>query len=129
MTEMLAITAIAMVVDIITGFAGAVKTGTVKSGKMREGLWHKGGFVGLVALSYMLEFAVLHIPSTGIEAPGFVDLCNFVASNPLVRTSCIYIVMTEAVSVLENLCVLTPAIADSPVGRFLAKHGADADEK
>jgi len=58
MTEMLAmewqpvaIAAVMMVLDVLTGFAGAAKSKAVESGKMREGLWHKAGFFGLVALA------------------------------------------------------------------------------
>lgn len=123
MTEFLIATALFMITDYVTGFAGALKTGTVMSGKMREGLWHKGGFVGLVLLTMLLTYMAAHVPPEGIDVPGFVELCTFVSSGSLVYMVCAYIVITELVSNIENLCVLNPAIADSPLGKWLAEHG------
>lgn len=128
MEELLIVTALAMVLDVATGLAGAVKAGDVQSGKMREGLWHKAGFVGLVAMAAILEYLVTHIPITGVEIPYIVDLCAALASLPLVLASCLWIIVTEAASIIENLCVLSPAIADSPIGRIFAEHGGDVHE-
>lgn len=111
MTELLIVTVLVMVIDVATGFAGALKTGTVKSGKMREGLWHKGGFAGMVAMAYVLEYAA-RVADLGVDIPA-------------VSAVCVWIVVTEAVSIVENLCVLNPAIADSPVGALFPGHGDD----
>ena len=108
-----------MVLDVATGLAGAVKTGTVQSGKMREGLWHKAGFVGMIACAYLLEY-VANVADLGVSVPA-------------VSAVCVFVVVTEAVSVVENLCVLNPQIADSPVGKMFGerdgggeRHGQDA---
>lgn len=50
-----------MVLDIISGFAGAAKSGVIEPGKMREGLWHKAGFTSLVILAIVWEAAALWI--------------------------------------------------------------------
>ncbi|MEG0759157.1 MAG: phage holin family protein, partial [Raoultibacter sp.] len=103
MTELLIVTAMAIVFDVVSGVAGAVKTGTLKSGKMREGLWHKCGFVGMIAFAFLLEYAAAHIPEFGIDVPA-------------VSVVCVYVILTETISVIENLCVLNPKIASSPLG-------------
>lgn len=122
MTELLIVTALAIALDVVTGFAGAVKAGTVMSGKMREGLWHKAGFAGLIVMAFLLEYMLAHIPVGGVEVAYIQDICAALSSIPLVLTACLWVIVTEAVSVMENLCILNPAIADSPIGRIFA-HG------
>ena len=46
-----AVAAAMMLIDIATGFAGAAKRGVIDSGALREGLWHKAGFCGLLVLA------------------------------------------------------------------------------
>ena len=106
MTELLIVTALAMVLDVVTGVAGAVKSGTLMSGKMREGLWHKAG-------AYLFEFAA-----------GVADLGIAI---PATGAVCVWVIVTEAVSVVENLCVLNPQIAESPIGKAFAAARKDAD--
>lgn len=100
--DLVVIAVVAMVLDIITGFASAVKNKDLSSSKMREGLWHKAGFCGLLILAYLVQFAMVHM-ELGL---------NF----PAVDAVCIWIVVTEIVSIVENLCVINPSILNSPVG-------------
>lgn len=125
MTEMLAmewqpvaIAAVMMVLDVLTGFAGAAKSKAVESGKMREGLWHKAGFFGLVALAWVYEVAAMWM---NFEVSG-LGLGVSVPELPAVGAACVFIVATEVVSILENLCVLNPDIARLPVVRSLKPH-------
>ncbi|MEC4272969.1 phage holin family protein [Adlercreutzia sp. R25] len=108
----------AMVCDICTGFGGAVKKGEVASGKMREGLWHKAGFYGLIILAALYEVAAafmnLDVASAGIG----VSLPEL----PAVGAVCVYVLGTEIVSVCENLIVINPALADAPFMRTLVTH-------
>lgn len=104
MTDILIVTFLAIVLDVVTGVAGAVKTGTVKSGKMREGLWHKAGFLGVVAMAYLFEYGA-SVADLGISIPATSAVC-------------IWVIVTEAVSILENLCILNPQIAKSPLGKI-----------
>lgn len=120
MTDLLIVTALAIVADVVTGFAGAVKTGTVMSGKMREGLWHKAGFAGLIVTAFLLEYLCAHIPYAGVEVAYIQDICTALASIPLVLSACLWVIVTEAVSIMENLCILNPDIAKSPIGRIFA---------
>lgn len=110
-----------MVLDIITGFAGAVKDKVVASGKMREGLWHKAGFFGLVALAALYEVATAWLnlelaASMGIAAPEL----------PAVDAVCVFIAVTEFVSIIENLRVINPSIASLPGISALKAHDPDA---
>lgn len=110
--HMLVITGVMIVLDVMCGFAGAVKRHDVKSCKLRDGLWHKAGFVGLIALAYVIEYTAQ-----------FADLGFDV---PTVFAVCVYVIVTEVVSVFENLCVLNPELVSSPLGRVFGKK-LDAD--
>lgn len=107
---LLAVTAACMVLDVVTGVAKGAMAGALDSKVMREGLWHKAGFVGLIVLAYVLQFAS-RLVDLGIDLPAIEAVCGFV-------------ILTEAVSVAENLCSLNPSIASSPLGTILAGHGA-----
>ena len=105
--HVLIITGVMILMDIVVGFAGAVHNKDVQSGKLREGLWHKAGFVGLIALAYVIQYATLYA-DLGFEVP-------------TVMAVCVYVIVTEIVSVFENLCVLNPQLVDSPLGALVAK--------
>lgn len=100
--DLLIITLVMIILDVILGFSGAVKEKNVQSMKLREGLWHKAGFIGLIALGFILQYAAT-IADLGYQIPA-VDVI------------CIYIILTEAVSAMENICVLNPTLIDSPLG-------------
>lgn len=119
-----AIAAVMMVLDVLTGFAGAAMRGQVQSGKMREGLWHKAGFFGLVALAFVYEVAASLI---NLEA-GSSGIGIAMPEMPAVGAVCAFIIATEAVSILENLCELNPDIAHLPVVRSLKPHDPDATD-
>lgn len=95
-----------MGMDILLGLAGAVKDHDVQSAKMREGLWHKCGSIGLVVLAYVLEVAVDHV-DLGVVFPGVVIVCA-------------YIILMEVGSCLENLVVLNPELKNNPIMRVFA---------
>lgn len=113
-----------MVLDIATGLAGAAKEGDINSGKMREGLWHKAGYFGLIALAAAYEVATVWINfevadlGIGMTAPEI----------PAVTAVCAFVVLTEVVSIVENLCVLNPDIAKLPVVKTLAKRDPAAPD-
>lgn len=112
----IAVITVLMVLDILTGFGGAAKDSTVESGKMREGLWHKAGFYGLVALAAVWEVGSVwlnaEVSGIGVSVPQI----------PAVGAVCTFVAATEVVSILENLCVLNPDIAELPVIKRLKPH-------
>lgn len=101
-TDVLIITLVLILADLISGFVGAIKEKDVQSEKLRQGLWHKAGFIGLIALAYIIEYASMRL-ELGFEVPTVLAVC-------------IYIIITEAISIFENLYVLNPDIAKSPLG-------------
>lgn len=100
--QILIITLIFILGDLCSGFIAAVAIKNVNSEKLRKGLWHKSGFIGLIALGYGLEIAARYA-DLGFEVPAVVMVC-------------VYIIVTEAVSIFENLCILNPKIIASPLG-------------
>lgn len=113
------IAGVMMVLDIVVGIAGAVKHKEVQSGKLRDGLWHKAGFVGLITLAYVIQYAAQFV-ELGFEVPTVVAVCA-------------YVILTEIVSVFENLCVLNPVLVHSPLGALFAHadkvEAAEADDE
>lgn len=119
-----AVAAVMMVLDVVSGFAGAAMRGQVQSGKMREGLWHKAGFFGLIALAFVYEVAAALINLDAAGAGAGIAMPEL----PAVGAVCAFVIATEAVSILENLCELNPEIARLPVVRSLKPHDPDAPD-
>lgn len=113
-----------MAMDMLTGFGGALKQGVVMSGKMREGLWHKAGFCGLIVLTIAYEVGA-KIINADVARSG----AEFVMPElPAVATVCAIVALIEVVSILENLSALNPTIATLPfVDRIKAHDPAAAD--
>lgn len=121
----IALIAALMVLDIITGFLGAAKQGVVESGKMREGLWHKAGFLGLVVLAIVWEVAVLWINfDAAAKGAGVI-----IPEIPATSVICAFIAVIELISICENLCVLNPVIASLPFIKQLKSHDPDAPDR
>lgn len=112
----IAVAAVMIAMDMLTGFAGAAKDHAIESGKMRAGLWHKAGFFGLIALAAVWEVGSVWLNAetagAGVSVPQI----------PAVGAVCTFVVATEVVSILENLCVLNPDIASLPVVKRLKPH-------
>ena len=101
-----AIALVLMGLDVLLGLAGAVKDKNVQSSRMREGLWHKAGSIGLIVLAYILEVAVDHV-DLGLVFPGVLAVCG-------------YIIVMEVGSCLENLVILNPELKHNPVMQVFA---------
>lgn len=112
-----AIITVAMIIDILTGYGGAAKQKMVASGKMREGVWHKAGFYGLVVLAGIYEIAAVVMNFELAAKIGIV-----VPELPAVGAVCVYVLFTEIVSICENLIILNPEIGNAPFMRTLVKH-------
>lgn len=92
--------ALMMALDIGTGYAGAVVSGSVSSTKMRNGLFHKLGFICAIVLAAILE-----------NMCGYLDLgFELTFLQPAVAA---YIVLTEVSSILENIVILNPSLGDT----------------
>lgn len=83
--------------DLITGIVGAIKDGEqMKSSKLRDGLFKKVGFIFCYALGIAINYA-----KTFLKLPFGVDL---------VPVICTYAIITEVVSIVENISRINPNI-------------------
>lgn len=93
-----------IVMDLVTGVMQAVANKTVDSTKMRAGLWHKCGFLMTVILAALVEWAMQFV-DLGFTLPLFVPVC-------------VFIILTEVVSIFENVCQLSPELANSKLAQL-----------
>lgn len=101
--------------DYITGVAKALHAKQLSSSVMREGLWHKGGEIAAMALAYGVQ--------AGCSFEIFPESFSVVFSG-----LCIYIIVTEGISVFENICEVSPDLKNSPLGNLLALKEKGNDE-
>lgn len=103
--------AVLVVLDIGFGIAAAAQRNEVRSSKMREGLWHKTGELGVIAIGDVLDGCLL----------GGVDfsLAGVQFAAPITDFLLLYLVLNEALSVFENVCRLNPDLAASPLAKVL----------
>lgn len=95
--QLLLCTMLIIVLDLVSGILKAAKKHSLKSGKLREGLYHKGAYVLAIALAYAIELA-----------------CNYFDLGftlPLVTPALCYISLTDVTSVLENVGEINPDLA------------------
>lgn len=98
-TELIAlcVTGVMIVMDYLTGLAKAVHAKDLSSEQMREGLWHKSAYILVILLAEVIE-----------HAQAWLDLGFDV---PLVIPACVYIILTETASIIENIGQLNPSLA------------------
>ena len=102
-TERMAIVCMLLfiVLDLVSGVAAAYARHEVESPKLRQGLWHKVGYLFVVFCAIIIEWAM----TQGMDL-GF--------SLPLVMPICIWISLMEVVSTLENSAKINPDLANVP---------------
>lgn len=83
-----------MVIDVFTGVLKAVKNKELNSTKAREGIYKKASFILFIAFGYLADYAM--------------DYVNMGLNLPAAATICALIIVTEAISVLENLGQINP---------------------
>ena len=93
-----------VVMDIVTGVMQAVANKTLDSPKMRAGLWHKCGFIMTIILDALVEWSMQFI-NLGFTLPLFVPVC-------------VFIILTEVVSIFENVCQLSPELTNSRLAQL-----------
>lgn len=83
--------------DLVTGIIGAIRDGEqIKSSKLRDGLFKKVGFI----FCYILGIAIKYAESY-LTLPFGIDL---------VPVICSYAIITEVVSIIENISKINPDI-------------------
>lgn len=93
-----------MVFDLLTGILQAWKNKELVSTKMREGLFHKIGFICAIVLGLGID-----------EAQIYFDL-GFNA--PIGNAINLFICLTEIVSVYENISKISPALKSSKISQY-----------
>ena len=83
-----------MVIDVFTGVLKAVKNKELNSTKAREGIYKKASFILFISFGYLADYAM--------------DYVNMGFSFPAAATICTLVIVTEAISVLENLGQINP---------------------
>lgn len=83
-----------MLIDVFTGVLKAVKNKELNSTKAREGIYKKASFILFIAFGYLADYAM--------------DYVNMGFSFPAAATICTLVIVTEAISVLENLGQINP---------------------
>lgn len=102
-----------MMVDVFTGILKAVKNKELSSTRAREGIYKKASFILFIAFGYLADYAM-----------NYVDLgFNF----PAAATICTLIILTEAISVLENLGQINPDLVKL-VAPFLSALNSKKEE-
>ena len=81
-------------VDLITGIIGALKNKDLESGKMRDGIFKKVGFIVCYVLAILLD-----------NFGGTVGIQIGIKLLPII---CVYVIMTEVVSIIENIHRINP---------------------
>ena len=83
--------------DLITGIVGALRDGEqIKSSKLRDGLFKKVGFIFCYTLGVLINYA-----ENFLTLPFGVDLLPVI---------CTYAIITEVVSIIENIAKINPDI-------------------
>lgn len=83
-----------MLIDVFTGVLKAVKNKELNSTKAREGIYKKASFILFIAFGYLADYAMNYV-DIGFNLPAAATICTL-------------IVVTEAISVLENLGQINP---------------------
>lgn len=102
--------------DIVSGVVGAIVRNDFKSVKMREGLGHKALLTLVIALAIAVQAFTAHVGDLGFNVP-------------LILPACVYIALMEVASVLENVALAYPELADSPLFRlFTSTHETEGSK-
>lgn len=111
--HILIVVLIFIILDVVTGIIKAVMKKELNSTVMRNGLFHKSAFLLAIAFAYACEYGML-----------FLDL-GF--TMPIVAAVCIYICLTETVSILENLGEINPELTNNKFMELFASTKGDND--
>lgn len=98
--------------DLVTGIVGAIRTGgQIKSSKLRDGLFKKVGFIFCYALGVAINYA-----ENFLILPYGVDL---------VPVFCTYAIITEVVSIIENISKINSDILPDKLKELIGYNNED----
>lgn len=108
------ITGAFIVLDFITGLIKAFTTKQFTSSVMRQGLFHKAGSILVVVFGALVDYA-----------QSYIDLG---VSIPVASTICLYIILMEIGSIIENVCVINPRVIPNKLQSYFQKLTADKEK-
>lgn len=98
--------------DLVTGILGALRDGEqIKSSELRDGLFKKVGFIFCYALGIAINYA-----ETFLSLPFGVDLVPII---------CTYAIVTEVVSIIENISKINPDILPDKLKELIGYNGGE----
>lgn len=100
---------ILIIIDYLLGITGAVVNGDFQSSKMRQGLVHKFTYLIVMFVALIIERLSFHYDIGLVFSAGFFTMI------------CVWIIITELGSILENLVVINPKFADNKFMSIFAK--------
>lgn len=101
------ITAVFMALDIMSGLLKAFKEKEYSSTIMRQGLYHKCGSVLCVLFATLVDYT-----------QKFIDIGLAI---PILKSVCVYIIIMEISSIIENICTLNPDILPEKLTQYFKK--------
>ena len=101
------ITALFILLDLVTGLIKAFKEKSYTSTIMREGLFHKCGSVLCIVFGVLVDYAQ--------------SLIDLGVSVPVAITVCSYIILMEIGSIIENVCKINPQIMPEKLKVYFSK--------
>lgn len=101
-----------MLLDIVSGFMGALKNRCVNSSKMRDGIFNKAALLIVVFVAWLVEFTVRHVPGLGFDMPLLIPVC-------------VIVILMEVASVMENVAKISPTLAGSRLLKFFDSEKED----
>ena len=104
-----------IVTDYVTGVAKAIMQNNLSSKKMREGLGHKFAYIILVLAAWFIDEVNLHV-DLGLPMSVFVYTVGGVC-------------LIELTSILENITVINPELADAPFMQIFAQNTPNAKHR
>ena len=101
------ITALFILLDLVTGLIKAFKEKSYTSTIMREGLFHKCGSVLCIVFGVLVDYAQ--------------SLIDLGVSVPVAITVCSYIILMAIGSIIENVCKINPQIMPEKLKVYFSK--------
>lgn len=99
-----AITGIFIVTDYLTGVVKAIEKNELSSEKMRTGLFHKFAYVIIIFIGYIIDYAQT-LFNIGFEAP-------------ISESVCVFIILIELSSIIENCIAINPELQNTKIGNI-----------
>lgn len=99
------VTVVMLLFDILSGMVAHIHKKDFTTSALREGLWHKFGYILILSLVIVLQVALYD--------PKFHLSFEF----PLFDITCGFIIMMEVISIVENVGIINPTI-----GEFVSKY-------